>query len=113
MTDDHWTYFSRNAQAGSGKRRAAARLPEQARQRFFHGLAHARGQTSIEAADQDTLCTRKLAEEWAARDATVPCRPDPLWQRLASPEHLRQERESTLHQLHLAGEPRPRPPNHS
>jgi hypothetical protein len=104
---------SRDAQAGSGKRRAAARLPEQARRRFFHGPAYARGQASIEAPDQDTPLYTQLAEGWAARGATVPCRPDPLWQRLASPEHLRQETESTLHQLHLAGEPRPRPPNHS
>ncbi|MFJ8802831.1 hypothetical protein [Streptomyces sp. NPDC102487] len=39
--------------------------------------------------------------EWAARSATIPCRPDPLWQRLASLEHLRHDTDSTLRQLRL------------
>ena len=60
-----------------------------------------------EARGEDTPLYTQLAEEWAARGATVPCRPDPLWQRLASAEHLRHETESTLRRLHLMGEPRP------
>jgi hypothetical protein len=69
--------------------------------------AHARGQTPAEAPDQGTPVYTQLAAEWAARGATVPCRPDPLWQRLASPEHLRHETESTLRQLHLEGNTHP------
>lgn len=109
VTDDHWTNSSHGAQAGSGKRRADARLPEQTRRTPSHP-APARGQTPGEAPDQGTPLYTQLAKEWAARGATVPCRPDPLWQRLASPEHLRHETESTLRQLHLAGDPHPTDP---
>ncbi|TXS60285.1 hypothetical protein EAO69_41520, partial [Streptomyces sp. me109] len=104
VTDDHWTTSSQGTQAGSGKRRADARLPGQTRRRH---PAHARGQTPAEAPDQDTPVYTQLAKEWAARGATVPCRPDPLWQRLASPDHLRHETESTLRQLHLEGNAHP------
>lgn len=104
VTDDHWMTSSQGTQAGSGKRRADARLPEQTRRRH---PAHARGQTPAEAPDQGTPVYTQLAAEWAARGATVPCRPDPLWQRLASPEHLRHETESTLRQLHLEGNTHP------
>lgn len=110
--DDYWMSSGRDTRAGSGKRRAAPRLPEQARRQFVRGPAHARIQTSAEAADQDTPLYARLAEEWAGRGATVPCRPDPLWQRLVSSEHLRQETSRTLRRLHLASEPGARPPNH-
>ncbi|MFF0190892.1 hypothetical protein [Streptomyces sp. NPDC005244] len=49
----------------------------------------------------------QLAREWAARGATIPCRPDPQWQRLASPEHLRHDTDSTLRQLHLEQDTQP------
>ncbi|AWZ08630.1 hypothetical protein DRB96_41880 [Streptomyces sp. ICC1] len=49
----------------------------------------------------------RLAEEWTARGATVPCRLDPLWQRLVSAEHFRRETERTLRQLYLAGDAHP------
>lgn len=48
----------------------------------------------------------QLAKERAVRGATVPRRSDPLWQHLASPQHLRCKTESTWRQLHPAGEPR-------
>lgn len=60
-----------------------------------------------EAQDQGTPVYTQLAKEGAARGATIPGRPDPLWQRLASPEHLRNETESTLHQLHPEGNTHP------
>lgn len=107
MTDDHWTDSSCGAQAGSGKRRAVGRLPEQARRRPSRSPAHARDRIPGEATDQGTPLYTQLAEGWAARGAAVPGLPDPLWQRLASSEHLRRETESTLRQLHLAGEARP------
>ncbi|MEU7553715.1 hypothetical protein AB0B01_15440 [Streptomyces sp. NPDC044571] len=44
-----------------------------------------------------------LARDWAARGATVPGTPDPVWERLASWEHLRWETECTLRSLHLQG----------
>lgn len=93
---------SHGAQTGSGKRRAKARVPVQTR-RTPSNLAHARGQTSAETPDPNTPLYTQLAREWAARDATIPCHPDPLWQRLASPEYLRHDTENTLLQLHLAG----------
>lgn len=48
----------------------------------------------------------QLAKERAVRGATVPRRSDPLWQHLASPQHLRCKTESIWRQLHPAGEPR-------
>lgn len=107
VTDDHWADSSRGAQAGSGKRRAVGRLPEKARRRPSHSPARARGRIPGEPPDQGTPLYTQLAEEWAARSATVPGLPDLLWQRLASSEHLRRETESTLRQLRPAGEPRP------
>ncbi|MET9962273.1 hypothetical protein ABZ128_24985 [Streptomyces sp. NPDC006326] len=44
-----------------------------------------------------------LARDWAARGATVPGTPDPVWERLVSWEHLRWETECTLRSLHLQG----------
>lgn len=69
--------------------------------------ARARGRIPGEPPDQGTPLYTQLAEEWAARGATVPGLPDLLWQRLASSEHLRRETESTMRQLRPAGEPRP------
>ncbi|MEU9026314.1 hypothetical protein AB0D46_02015 [Streptomyces sp. NPDC048383] len=69
--------------------------------------AHAGGQAGGEVPDESTPLYARLAEEWAARGATVPCCPDPLWQRLVSAEHLWRETESTLRQLHLAGDAHP------
>ena len=106
VTDDHWTNFSQGVQASSGRRRAHAHLPEQTR-RKPSDPTHTYGQTPAEASNQGTPLYAQLAEEWAARGATVPGRPDPLWQRLASAEHFKHETESTLRQLHLAGDPRP------
>ncbi|MFF1519525.1 hypothetical protein [Streptomyces sp. NPDC058305] len=85
---------SQGTPAGSGKRRAPAHVPEQTRRGPSHPT-HARGQTPTLGADQGTPVYSQLAREWAARGATIPCRPDPLWQRLASPEHLQHDTDST------------------
>lgn len=45
-----------------------------------------------------------LARDWTARGATVPGAPDPVWEQLASWEHLRREIESTLRSLRLQGQ---------
>lgn len=103
VTDHHWEPSSPRAEVGSGKRRAEARIPEQTPRRPFGHPAHARAQVTAEAQDQATPLYTQLAAKWAARGATVPCLPDPLWQRLTSIEHLERETETTLRQLHLAG----------
>ncbi|GAA3006743.1 hypothetical protein Sfulv_50030 [Streptomyces fulvorobeus] len=112
MTDDHWADSIRSAPAGSGKRRAGARLPEQMRRGPSRSPAHASGPGSEESANRNTPLYSRLAEEWTARGATIPCHPDPLWQRLVSVEHFRRETESTLRRLHLSAdlpwEPQPR-----
>lgn len=97
---------SQGTQAGSGKRKADARLPEQTRRRPSRPM-HARGRTPAPGPDQGTPVYSQLAREWAARGATIPCRPDPLWQRLASPEHLRHDTDSTLRHLHLEQDTHP------
>lgn len=52
----------------------------------------------------------QLAREWEARGATVPGRPDPLWERLITYAHLQRETDATLRSLRLAGdEPAPVP----
>lgn len=104
VTNDHGAESNRSAPAGSGKRRAGPRLPEQARGKHSCSPAHARGQASDEAMNGSTPLYSRLAEEWSAEGAAVPCRPDPLWQRLVSFEHFRRETESTLRRLHLGAE---------
>lgn len=104
VTNDHGADSNRSAPAGSGKRRAGPRLPEQARGKHSCSPAHARGQASEEAMNGSTPLYSRLAEEWSAHGATVPCRPDPLWQRLVSFEHFRRETESTLRRLRLGAE---------
>lgn len=52
----------------------------------------------------------QLAREWEARGATVPGRPDPLWERLITYAHFQRETDATLRSLRLDGaEPTPDP----
>ncbi|MFD9307624.1 hypothetical protein ACFWCB_33935 [Streptomyces sp. NPDC060048] len=52
----------------------------------------------------------QLAREWEARGATVPGRPDPLWERLITYAHFQRETDATLRSLRLDGaEPPPEP----
>lgn len=53
----------------------------------------------------------QLAREWEARGATVPGRPDPLWERLITYAHFQRETDATLRSLRLDGAaPAPAPP---
>ncbi|MFZ3474653.1 hypothetical protein ACODT3_02805 [Streptomyces sp. 4.24] len=45
----------------------------------------------------------QLAREWEARGATVPGRPDPLWDRLITYAHFQRETDATLRSLRLDG----------
>lgn len=91
VTNDHGAESNRSAPVGSGKRRAGLRLPEQARGKHSCSPAHARGRASDEAMNGSTPLYSRLAEEWSAKGAAVPCRPAPLWQLLVSFEHFRRE----------------------
>ncbi len=52
----------------------------------------------------------ELAREWAARGATVPGLPDPVWQQLVSWEYFQREIAAVVRDLHLRGaEPVPEP----
>ncbi|CAD5977688.1 protein of unknown function [Streptomyces sp. KY70] len=104
VTNDHGAESNRSAPAGRGKRRAGPRLPEQARGKHSCSPAHAREQASDEAMNGSTPLYSRLAEEWSSEGAAVPCRPDPLWQRLVSFEHFRRETEGTLRRLRLEAE---------
>lgn len=106
MTDDQWKTANHDVEQGYGRRRADARIPGPIPPGPSRPQpAHARPQSAVEVRDHATPLYTQLAEEWAARGAAIPCIPDPAWQRLASLEHLRQEIETTLRQLHLAGGP--------
>ncbi|MET9467089.1 hypothetical protein ABZY44_20255 [Streptomyces sp. NPDC006544] len=52
----------------------------------------------------------QLVREWEARGATVPGRPDPLWDRLITYEHFERETDATLRSLRLdRADPQPDP----
>ncbi|MFF3209117.1 hypothetical protein ACFYYB_00510 [Streptomyces sp. NPDC002886] len=52
----------------------------------------------------------QLAREWEARGATVPGRPDPLWDRLITYAHFQRETDATLRSLRLDGAESPPAP---
>ncbi|MGW7441560.1 hypothetical protein [Streptomyces sp. NPDC054849] len=68
---------------------------------------HARRVGTQDVADQSAPLYARLAAEWTARGAMVPGLPDPLWERLISPEHFARETESILRRLHFAADPTP------
>lgn len=69
-----------------------------------------RQQSGSAAASGGAVVFEQLAREWEARGATVPGRPDPLWERLITYAHFQRETDATLRSLRLDGaEPEPSP----
>ncbi|MFE4635330.1 hypothetical protein ACFRJ1_18420 [Streptomyces sp. NPDC056773] len=87
---------------------ARHRAPERAPAALARGIP--RQQSGSAAPSGGAVVFEQLAREWEARGATVPGRPDPLWERLITYAHFQRETDATLRSLRLdAAAPPPAP----
>ncbi|MGW1777330.1 hypothetical protein [Streptomyces sp. NPDC002104] len=87
---------------------ARHRAPDRAPVALAGGIPRQQSGGSVPSGE--AVVFEQLAREWEARGATVPGRPDPLWERLITYAHFQRETDATLRSLRLAGaEPLPAP----
>ncbi|MFE4257789.1 hypothetical protein [Streptomyces sp. NPDC056883] len=87
---------------------ARHRAPDRVPAALARGIP--RQQSGSPAPSGGAVVFEQLAREWEARGATVPGRPDPLWERLITYAHFQRETDATLRSLRLDGaEPPPAP----